>query len=114
MLNPLMRVLLEKRVHDFISEGNDKLIEASLVHSLKKLPRAQGQRPRGSGLTAPAGPAGGPGASAFRRRDRTGPSPSASSTRTGSASTSRPGAVAQASRTTGPRRSPTTAGSASR
>jgi hypothetical protein len=33
----VMRVLLEKRVHDFISRDNDKLIEASLVRSLKKL-----------------------------------------------------------------------------
>ena len=29
--NPLMRALLEKRVHHFISKGNDKLIEAGLV-----------------------------------------------------------------------------------
>jgi hypothetical protein len=33
----LMRALFEKRVHDFISEGNDKLIEAGLVRALKKL-----------------------------------------------------------------------------
>ena len=37
VFNPVMRVLLEKRVHHFISKDNDKLIEASLVHSLKKL-----------------------------------------------------------------------------
>jgi len=37
IFNPLMRALLEKRVHDFISEGNDKLIEAGLVRALKKL-----------------------------------------------------------------------------
>ncbi len=37
VFNPLMRALLEKRVHDFISEGNDKLIEAGLVRALKKL-----------------------------------------------------------------------------
>ena len=41
VFNPLIRALFEKRVHDFISEGNDKLIEAGLVHSLRKL-RAQG------------------------------------------------------------------------
>jgi hypothetical protein len=35
--NPVMRVLLEKRVHHFISKDNDRLIEASIVHSLKKL-----------------------------------------------------------------------------
>ncbi len=35
--NPVMRALLEKRVHDFISKGNDELIEASLVRSLRKL-----------------------------------------------------------------------------
>ncbi len=34
--NPLMRLLLEKRVHDFISKDNDKLIEAMVVHSLRK------------------------------------------------------------------------------
>ena len=37
VFNPLIRALLEKRVHDFISADNDKLIEASLVRSLKKL-----------------------------------------------------------------------------
>jgi hypothetical protein len=37
VFNPLVRVLFEKRVHDFISEDNDRLIEASLVHSLRKL-----------------------------------------------------------------------------
>ena len=34
--NPLMRALLEKRVHDFISKDNDKLIEASLVKTLER------------------------------------------------------------------------------
>ena len=34
--NPLMRVLLEKRVHDFISKDNDQLIEASLVKTLER------------------------------------------------------------------------------
>ena len=37
VFNPLMRTLLEKRVHDFISGDNDKLIEASLVRALKEL-----------------------------------------------------------------------------
>ena len=37
VFNPVMRALLERRVHDFISEGNDQLIEASLVRSLQKL-----------------------------------------------------------------------------
>ena len=41
--NPIMRALLEKRVHDFISKGNDKLIEASVVHSLRKLRQRQGE-----------------------------------------------------------------------
>ena len=36
VFNPLMRALFETRVHNFISEGNDTLIEASLVRSLKK------------------------------------------------------------------------------
>ncbi|HEX4244314.1 MAG TPA: hypothetical protein VHY77_02015, partial [Acidimicrobiales bacterium] len=42
VFNPLMRVLLEKRVHDFISKDNDRLIEASLHASLRKLHEAQG------------------------------------------------------------------------
>ena len=37
VFNPLMRVLFEKRVHRFISKDNDRLIEASLVRTLKKL-----------------------------------------------------------------------------
>jgi hypothetical protein len=36
-LNTVMRALLEKRVHDFISKDNDKLLEASVVRSLEKL-----------------------------------------------------------------------------
>jgi hypothetical protein len=32
-----MRTLLERRVHTFISKDNDKLIEASIVRSLRKL-----------------------------------------------------------------------------
>ncbi len=43
--NPLMRLLLEKRVHDFISKDNDQLIEASL---LKTLERRRARR-RGAG-----------------------------------------------------------------
>ncbi len=37
VFNPVMRLLLERRVHHFISDGNDKLIEASLVRSLAEL-----------------------------------------------------------------------------
>jgi hypothetical protein len=37
VFNPVMRLLLERRVHHFISEGNDKLIEASIVRSLAAL-----------------------------------------------------------------------------
>jgi hypothetical protein len=40
--NPLMRLLLEKRVHDFISKDNDKLIEAMVVHSLRKRRQRKG------------------------------------------------------------------------
>jgi hypothetical protein len=42
VFNPMVRSLLEKRVHDFISKGNDKLIEASLARSLKKLHQRNG------------------------------------------------------------------------
>jgi hypothetical protein len=34
--NPLLRRLLETRVHDFISKDNDALIEASLVKTLER------------------------------------------------------------------------------
>ncbi len=34
--NPVMRILLEKRVHDFISKDNDKLLESFVVHSLRR------------------------------------------------------------------------------
>ena len=34
--NPVMRMLLEKRVHDFISKDNDQLIEASLLKTLER------------------------------------------------------------------------------
>jgi hypothetical protein len=34
--NPIVRMLLEKRVHDFISKDNDRLIEASLVKTLER------------------------------------------------------------------------------
>ncbi len=37
--NPVMRLLLEKRVHDFISRDNDKLLKAYVEHSLRKLRR---------------------------------------------------------------------------
>jgi hypothetical protein len=37
VFNPVMRLLLERRVHRFISEGNDKLIEASIVRALAAL-----------------------------------------------------------------------------
>jgi hypothetical protein len=36
VFNPIMRALLEKRVHDFISRDNDKLIEASISRSLER------------------------------------------------------------------------------
>lgn len=47
VFNPLMRALFEKRVHHFISEGNDKLIEASLERTLKKLHERRGIGPAG-------------------------------------------------------------------
>ncbi len=42
--NPVMRALLERRVHDFISKDNDTLIEAALVRSLER----SRQRDKGS------------------------------------------------------------------
>jgi hypothetical protein len=35
--NPVMRALFERRVHHFISKGNDRLIEASIVQMLKRV-----------------------------------------------------------------------------
>lgn len=37
VFNPLMRALFEKRVHAFISKDNDRLIEASLLRTLRKV-----------------------------------------------------------------------------
>jgi hypothetical protein len=39
--NPVMRVLLERRVHEFISKGNDELIASSINAGLDRLRRAQ-------------------------------------------------------------------------
>jgi hypothetical protein len=41
VFNPVMRRLLERRVHDAISRGNDRLIEASLVRALAELRGAE-------------------------------------------------------------------------
>jgi hypothetical protein len=35
--NPIMRLLLEKRVHDFISKDNDRLIRDSLTNGVKMM-----------------------------------------------------------------------------
>jgi hypothetical protein len=43
VFNPVMRALFEKRVHHFISKDNDRLIEASIVHSLTRLHEKQAQ-----------------------------------------------------------------------
>jgi hypothetical protein len=37
VFNPIMRTLLEARVHRFISGDNDKLIEASIAKGLRRL-----------------------------------------------------------------------------
>jgi hypothetical protein len=42
--NPLMRALLEKRVHRFISKDNDKLIEAHVARSLRRIHRGDERR----------------------------------------------------------------------
>jgi hypothetical protein len=39
--NPLMRLLLEKRVHDFISKDNDRLIRESLTNGVQMLRAAR-------------------------------------------------------------------------
>ena len=45
VFNPVMRVLLEKPVHHFISKDNDKLIEAALVHALAEARRKREGNP---------------------------------------------------------------------
>ena len=47
--NPLLRVLLEKRVHAFISKDNDRLIKESLTKGVRLPAQGQGQ---GSGQGA--------------------------------------------------------------
>ncbi len=45
--NPIMRLLLEKRVHDFISKDNDRLIRDSLTNGVQMMraARAKGSAP---------------------------------------------------------------------
>jgi hypothetical protein len=83
--NPVMRVLLEKRVHHFISKGNDKLIEASVVRSLRKMRERRAASPDGASPDggSPAGgspdggsPDGGSGSAAVTPGGRAGPTPS--------------------------------------
>ena len=40
VFNPIMRRILERRVHAFISDGNDRLMKAGLVAGLKALRRS--------------------------------------------------------------------------
>lgn len=42
VFNPVMRALLERRVHAFISKDNDKLLEASIARSLRKRREQEG------------------------------------------------------------------------
>ncbi len=44
--NPLLRSLLEKRVHHFISKDNDRLIEEALNRGVSQLRDAKTRRPR--------------------------------------------------------------------
>jgi hypothetical protein len=48
--NPIMRLLLEKRVHDFISKDNDRLIRDSLTNGVQMMraARAKGSTPEAS------------------------------------------------------------------
>ncbi len=39
--NPILRFFLEKRVHDFISKDNDKLIRDSLTNGVKMMREAR-------------------------------------------------------------------------
>ena len=42
--NPIMRLLLEKRVHDFISKDNDRLIRDSLTNGVQMMRAARAKR----------------------------------------------------------------------
>jgi hypothetical protein len=42
VFNPILRVLLEKRVHHFISKDNDRMVKAGLEQALAAHRRAQG------------------------------------------------------------------------
>jgi hypothetical protein len=46
VFNPIMRLLLEQKVHHFISKDNDKLVKAGIERGLAAK--------RGSGVTATA------------------------------------------------------------
>jgi hypothetical protein len=60
--NPVLRVLLERRVHLFISKGNDRLITSAVNEGIGRLRAARRAAPGGPG--APSGSAGdGAGAS---------------------------------------------------
>jgi hypothetical protein len=47
--NPVMRALLERRVHRFISKDNDKLIEAMVVQTLRRRREKRERREREGG-----------------------------------------------------------------
>ena len=50
--NPLLRALLEKRVHAFISKDNDKLIKSSLETGVKYLRKAKAKAAEKAGSAA--------------------------------------------------------------
>ena len=54
--NPVIRALLERRVHRFISKDNDKLIEAMVVQTLRRRreKRERREREESGGGTAPS------------------------------------------------------------
>jgi Polyketide cyclase / dehydrase and lipid transport len=54
--NPIMRVLLEKRVHAFISKDNDRLIHDSLTNGVQALRAARAKAQAASQTTGEAEP----------------------------------------------------------
>ncbi len=53
--NPVLRVLLERRVHHFISKDNDRLITTAINDGIRRLRAARGAGP----AAAEGGPSGG-------------------------------------------------------
>ena len=48
VFNPFVRLLLERRVHQFISKANDKLVRQGVEQALAQMPRSAHAEPQPS------------------------------------------------------------------